>query len=64
MCPGNHESAGKRRSGRTRKGSPWLRALLVQAAHAGARTKGTYLQAQVPAAGQHHFPVIRLRGKV
>jgi transposase len=46
MCPGNHESAGKRRSGRTRKGSPWLRALLVQAAHAGARTKGTYLQAQ------------------
>ena len=46
MCPGNHESAGKRRSGKTRKGSPWLRALLVQAAHAGARTKGTYLQAQ------------------
>jgi len=46
MCPGNHESAGKRRSGRTRQGSPWLRALLVQAAHAGARTKGTYLQAQ------------------
>jgi transposase len=46
MCPGNHESAGKRRSGRTRKGSPWLRALLVQAAHAAARTKGTYLAAQ------------------
>jgi transposase len=46
MCPGNHERAGKRRSGRTRKGSPWLRTLLVQAAHAGARTKGTYLQAQ------------------
>jgi len=45
MCPGNHERAGKRRSGRTRKGSPWLRALLVQAAHAGARTKGTSLQA-------------------
>jgi transposase len=41
MCPGNHESAGKRRSGRTRKGSPWLRALLVQAAHAGARKKDT-----------------------
>ena len=38
MCPGNHESAGcpwvMRRSGRTRNGSPWLRALLVQAAHA------------------------------
>jgi transposase len=46
MCPGNHESAGKRRSGKTRKGSPWLRALLVQAAHAAARTKGTYLAAQ------------------
>jgi transposase len=49
MCPGNHQSAGKRRvppgRGKTRKGSPWLRALLVQAAHAGARTKGTYLQA-------------------
>ena len=46
LCPGNHESAGKRRSGRTRKGSPWLRACLVQAAHAAARTKGTYLAAQ------------------
>jgi transposase len=46
MCPGNHESAGKRQSGKTRKGSPWLRALLVQAAHAAARTKGTYLAAQ------------------
>jgi transposase len=46
MCPGNHESAGKRRSGKTRKGSPWLRTLLVQAAHAGARKRGTYLEAQ------------------
>ena len=46
LCPGNHESAGKRRSGATRKGSPWLRACLVQAAHAAARTKGTYLAAQ------------------
>jgi transposase len=46
LCPGNHESAGKRRSGKTRKGSPWLRACLVQAAHAAARTKGTYLAAQ------------------
>jgi transposase len=46
MCPGNHESAGKRRSGKTRKGSPWLRALLVQAAHAGARKKDTYVGAQ------------------
>jgi transposase len=46
MCPGNHASAGKRRSGRTRKGNPWLRTLLVQAAHAGARKKDTYLGAQ------------------
>jgi transposase len=46
LCPGNHESAGKRRGGATRKGSPWLRASLVQAAHAAARTKGTYLAAQ------------------
>jgi transposase len=46
MCPGNNESAGKRRSGKTRKGSPWLRALLVQAAHAAARRKDTYLAAQ------------------
>jgi transposase len=46
MCPGNRESAGKRQSGKTRKGSPWLRTLLVQAAHAAGRTKGTYLSAQ------------------
>jgi transposase len=45
MCPGNHESAGKRHSGKTRKGSPWLRAGLVEAAHAAGRTKGTYLRA-------------------
>jgi len=35
MAPGNHESAGKRKSGKTRKGSRWLRATLVNAAHAG-----------------------------
>ena len=46
MCPGHRESAGKRQGGKTRKGSPWLRALLIQAAHATARTKGTYLAAQ------------------
>ena len=45
MCPGNHESAGKRTSGRTRKGSPWLRGALVDAAHAAGRTR-TYLGAQ------------------
>jgi transposase len=46
MCPGNHASAGKRQSGKTRKGSPWLRALLIQAAHAAGRTRHTYLAAQ------------------
>jgi hypothetical protein len=46
MSPGNNESAGKRRSGRTTKGNRWLKTLLVQAAWAGARTKNTYLQAQ------------------
>ena len=46
MCPGNHESGGKRQSGRTRKGSKWLRAVLAEAAQAAAHTKGTYLGAQ------------------
>src|SRR5213078_3091510 len=46
MCPGNHESAGKRRTGKTRKGDRWLRAALVQAAGAASHTKGTYLAAQ------------------
>jgi len=46
MCPGNNESAGKRKSGKTTKGSQYLRAALVQAAWAASRTKGTYLSAQ------------------
>jgi len=46
LCPGNNESAGKHFSGRTRKGSPWLRRTLIEAANAAARTKGTYLAAQ------------------
>ncbi len=43
MCPGQHESAGKRFSGRTRKGNPWLRVALTEAAYAAGRGKGTYL---------------------
>jgi transposase len=43
MCPGQRDSAGKRGSGRTRKGSKWLRATLVQSARAATRTKSTYL---------------------
>jgi transposase len=46
LCPGNNESAGKRYSGKTRKGSPYLRHALVEAAHAAAPTKNTYLAAQ------------------
>jgi len=46
MCPGNNESTGKRKSGKTRKGNPTLRTALVDAAWAAARTKGTYLSAQ------------------
>jgi transposase len=46
ICPRNDESAGKRRSNRIRKGSPWLKTTLVQCAWAAARTKGSYLQAQ------------------
>ena len=46
VCPGNDQSAGKRRSGKTRKGSKWLRATLTEAANAAARTRGSYLQAQ------------------
>lgn len=46
LCPGNHESAGQQRTGRTRKGNPWLRTALVEAAQAAARAKGSYLGAQ------------------
>lgn len=45
VCPGNNESAGKRRSGRTRKGNQWLRSALIQMAWAASRTKNTYLSA-------------------
>jgi transposase len=46
LCPGNNESAGKRKSGKIRHGNPWLRSLLCQTAWAAARTKRTYLAAQ------------------
>jgi transposase len=53
MSPGNEESAGKRRSGKTRKGSKWLRSALTEAASAAARSRSTYLAA--------HYA--RLRGR-
>jgi len=46
VCPGNNESAGKRLSSNTRKGSPWLRRMACQSAWAAARTKNTYLSSQ------------------
>jgi transposase len=46
LCPGNHESAGKRRSGRTRKGTKWLSIALTEAAQANTRSRDTYLSAQ------------------
>jgi len=45
LCPGSHESAGKRKSGRTRKGSAWLRRCLCQAAWAVSTQRGNYLSA-------------------
>jgi transposase len=46
LAPGNNESAGRQRSGRTRKGNVWLRTILVQAAQAAAHTKETALVAR------------------
>jgi transposase len=55
LCPGNHERAGKRKSGKTRKGSKWLRAALTEAAWAASHTK-SYLGAQ-------YHRIARRRGK-
>jgi transposase len=44
--PGNHESAGKRKSGRTRKGNRWLRATLIECARGAVRARDSYLAAQ------------------
>jgi transposase len=53
MCPGNNESAGKRRNGKTRKGSRWLRHALIEAAHGAARTKNKYLKSQYHRVAAH-----------
>lgn len=55
LCPGNHESAGKRKTGKTRKGSKWLRTALTEAAWAASHTK-SYLGAQ-------YHRIARRRGK-
>ena len=46
MCPGQRESAGRKHSAATRKGSKWLRGTLTECAKAVVRTKGTYLSAR------------------
>ncbi len=46
ICPGNNESAGKRKSGKTGKGDVWLRTALTEAAQAASHTKDTYLASQ------------------
>jgi len=56
LCPGNNESAGKRKSGKIRKGNQWLRRYLVEASWAAVRKKGIYLSAL------YHRLVVR-RGK-
>src|SRR3954452_22558084 len=59
MCPGNHESGGKRHGGKTRKGSTWLRRALTGAAHGAARTKQA---GRTALADQYRRLVVR-RGK-
>jgi transposase len=46
LCPGNHESAGKRRRVATTPGNQWLRRALIESARAAARTRGSYFAAQ------------------
>jgi transposase len=53
MCPGQNESAGKRRSGKTRKGNRYLRGILIQAALGAMRTKGSALQARYHRVKRH-----------
>jgi transposase len=56
VCPGNHESAGRKKTGRTRPGPRWLTEALTESAKAAARSKGTYLAA-------HHAQLRGRRGE-
>jgi transposase len=51
VCPGNNQSAGKQKSGRTNMASPWLTDALIQAAWAAARSKDTWLSARFSPTG-------------
>jgi transposase len=46
VCPGNHESAGKQGDGRTRRGNPWLRSAICEAAWAASHAKKSYFHTQ------------------
>lgn len=56
ICPGNRESAGKQTSGKIRKGNPWLKRTLCEAAWAASRTKNSYF-------GALYRRLVRGRGK-
>jgi transposase len=56
LCPGQNESAGKRRSTRMRKGAPWLKTSMVQCAWAAVRKKASYPQAQFQRLRQRRGP--------
>jgi transposase len=53
LCPGHNESAGKRHTGKTRKGNRYLRATLIQASLGAMRTKGSALQARYHRVKRH-----------
>jgi transposase len=63
LCPGNHESAGKRKSGKTRAGNKWLRRTLCQAAWAVTRKKNCYLAAQFKRLAAPRRETSRHRGR-
>ena len=56
ICPGNNQTGGKNKSGRTTKGSSWLRAMLIQAAWAASRTKESFF-------GAKYRRLVKRRGK-
>ncbi|MGD0985729.1 MAG: IS110 family transposase [Acidimicrobiales bacterium] len=56
LCPGNHESAGKRRRVATTAGNPWLGRALIEAARASVRVKGSYFGAQYRQIGRRRGP--------
>src|SRR5437660_2538225 len=56
LCPGQNESAGKRKSSRLRKGAPWLKTMLVQCAWAAKRTKDSYYRVQFFRLQAKHAP--------